>query len=288
MTIILIPFLALISAVHAEPPVIYGEDNRVETVESKSALFKQLAASTAVQMSKDFTGPMGGKILFEGQTLSDFVSMKYGSQLCEGERFKEQVALGNCSGFLVAPDVILTAGHCFSSKECETYDWVFNYKAAKIGDNTVTVSERNVYHCKEIIAFQNPNLHATRKDFAVIKLDRPVAGVAPLKVAARTPGLGTSLVLIGHPSGLPQKIADGASVKRIIPTGFFANVDAFGGNSGSAVFNDRTGEVVGILVNGADDYTLDSENACMRVAKLSQDKGEEGVSGVEQFLQYLK
>ncbi len=280
---ILFTMLVLSSVAHATTPVIYGEDNRVETVESTSALYKRLAASTAVQISQKHLQVMSGKVQFDGQTLNDYIGMKYGPQMCEGERFKEQVAYGNCSGFLVAPDILVTAGHCYQSDECDTYDWVFNYKVAKAGDNHVTVSEQDIYHCKEVIASQSSG-----KDFAVIRLSRPVKGVAPLKVAAKTPGLGTSLVLIGHPSGLPTKIADGATVKKMISTGFKANVDAFGGNSGSAVFNTQTGEVVGILVNGADDYTIDSENGCVRVAKQSQDKGDEGVSGVEQFLQYLK
>ena len=35
---------------------------------------------------------------------------------------------------------------------------------------------------------------------------------------------------------------------------FNANLDTYGGNSGSAVFNASTGEVEGILVRGATDY----------------------------------
>lgn len=280
---LLVAALALISVAHATTPVIYGDDNRVEVVESKSALFKTLAASTAAQVSKQYISAMSGKVLFDSQTLNDYIQMKYGPSLCEGEKFKEQVAVGNCSGFLVAPDILVTAGHCYASNECDTYDWVFNYKTARAGDKTVTVNENDVYNCKEVIAHETFG-----KDFAVIRLDRPVKGVTPLKVAKKTPGVGTSLVLIGHPSGLPTKIADGATVQKVISTGFKANVDSFGGNSGSAVFNDKTGEVVGILVNGADDYSIDSAVGCVRVAKLSQNDGKEGVSGVEQFLPFLK
>ena len=283
MTSLLISLLVLASAAHAAPPVIYGEDNRVETVESNSAFFKRLAASTAVQISQRYIQATSGKVQFEDQTLNDFIVMKYGPQLCDGERFKEQVAVGNCSGFLVAPDILVTAGHCYTTNECDTFDWVFNYKTARAGDKTVTVNENDVYNCKEVIAQETFG-----KDFAVIRLDRAVKGVTPLKVAKKTPGVGTTLVLIGHPSGLPTKIADGATVQKVIPTGFKANVDSFGGNSGSAVFNDKTGEVVGILVNGADDYSIDSANGCVRVAKLSQTDGKEGVSGVEQFLPFLK
>ncbi len=280
---LLVATLVLISVAHATTPVIYGEDNRVEVVDSKSALFKALAAGTAAQISKQHINAMSGKVLLDGQTLNDFISMKYGPSLCEEERFKEQVAVGNCSGFLVAPDILVTAGHCYAENECDTYDWVFNYKAARSGDKTVSVNESDVYNCKEVIAQSTSG-----KDFAVIRLDRAVKGVTPLKVAKQTPGVGTSLVLIGHPSGLPTKIADGATVQKVISTGFKANVDSFGGNSGSAVFNDKTGEVVGILVNGATDYSIDSANGCVRVAKLSQNDGKEGVSGVEQFLPFLK
>jgi len=283
--------LILISAalnVHAvAPDVIYGEDNRVDTVESRSAFHKQLAAGTAAQILRaDIPILRAGKGTFEGQILNDFIKMKYGPDLCDGERFKEQVAFANCSGFLVAPDILVSAGHCFQANECESHDWVFNYKTAKADDLTVTINEEDIYSCDHVISMKAPR-RSGDQDYAVIKLMKKVKGVKPLKVARATPGVGTPLVLIGHPSGLPQKIADGATVKKMISTGFEANVDAFGGNSGSAVFNERTGEVVGILVNGEEDYSLDSAQGCMKPAYLSQDKGGEGVSGVEQFLPHL-
>lgn len=283
---LLLPFLILTvsESLYAAPPVIYGEDNRIDTVESKSAFHKKLAASTAAHILRSDIHLVNGKATFKEKVLNDFISEQFGVGLCDGERFKEQANYSNCSGFLVAPDIVVTAGHCYQGNECNTFDWVFNYKIARAGDRTVSVNESDVYHCKEVIQEQLGG----GKDFAVIRLDRPVKGIAPLKVAAKTPALGTTLVMIGHPSGLPQKIADGASVKDILAFGFKANVDAFGGNSGSAVFNDKTGEVVGILVNGANDYSHDSESGCIRPAKLSQEDGKEGISGVEQFLPFLK
>lgn len=288
---LLLPLIILTAAVEfayaTTPDVIYGEDNRIDTVESKNAFHKKLAASTAAHILRSDIHVVNGKATFEGRVLNDWISEGFGRDLCDDEKFKQQANFSNCSGFLVAPDIVVSAGHCFQGNECNTFDWVFNYKTAKAGDLTVSVSESDIYHCKEVISFESPRMGGG-KDYAVVRLDRPVKGIAPLKVAAKTPALGTPLVMIGHPSGLPQKIADGASVKEIISQGFKANVDAFGGNSGSAVFNEKTGEVVGILVNGADDYSLDSEKGCIRVAKLSQEDGKEGVSGVEQFLKFLK
>ncbi len=70
------------------------------------------------------------------------------------------------------------------------------------------------------------------------------------------------LYVIGHPSGLPTKVADGAQVCTQKGTHFSANLDTYGGNSGSAVFNAKTNEVVGILVRGANDYTYDMGRRC--------------------------
>jgi len=288
--LLLLPFIIVTAVEFAyatTPDVIYGEDNRIDTVESKNSFHKKLAAGTAAHILRSEIRLVNGKATFEDYVLGDFISGNLGGEMCDDERFKKQVAYSNCSGFLVAPDIIVSAGHCFQGNECSTYDWVFNYKTAKAGDLTVTINEDDVYHCKEVISAEGPRM-GRGTDYAVIRLDRPVKGVTPLKVAAKSPSVGTPLVMIGHPSGLPQKIADGASVKKILAKGFNANVDAFGGNSGSAVFNEKTGEVVGILVNGANDYTLDSESGCIRVAKLSQEDGQEGVSGVEQFLPFLK
>jgi hypothetical protein len=52
-----------------------------------------------------------------------------------------------------------------------------------------------------------------------------------------------------------MKIAPNASVRSNVFVDYFgANLDAFGGNSGSPVFNENTGEVEGILVRGYQDY----------------------------------
>jgi hypothetical protein len=68
-------------------------------------------------------------------------------------------------------------------------------------------------------------------------------------------GNGTAVHIIGHPSGIPAKYAPGATVRDNTPTTFFrANLDAFGGNSGSPVFDSATHEVEGLLVRGATDY----------------------------------
>ena len=49
---------------------------------------------------------------------------------------------------------------------------------------------------------------------------------------------------------------------------FSANLDTYGGNSGSAVFNANTGVVEGILVRGATDYVSDPSQGGCRVSNI--------------------
>ncbi len=68
--------------------------------------------------------------------------------------------------------------------------------------------------------------------------------------------------VIGRPSGLPTKFAGGAAVRNNQPNAFFvANLDNYGGNSRSPVFNSATHEVEGILVQGETDFV--QQGNCM-------------------------
>ncbi|OQB98875.1 MAG: hypothetical protein BWX80_03903 [Candidatus Hydrogenedentes bacterium ADurb.Bin101] len=78
--------------------------------------------------------------------------------------------------------------------------------------------------------------------------------------------------VIGHPSGLPKKIAFGSEtrVRKNDAQGFFyANLDSYGGNSGSPVFNAEDGFVEGILVRGNTDFVLNGD--CFRSNILQND-----------------
>jgi len=107
--------------------------------------------------------------------------------------------------------------------------------------------------------------------------------------AFRTSGkirVGDGLTVIGYPAGLPLKVAGGAQVRDIQAQHLVANLDTYGGNSGSAVFNSLTGEVEGILVRGELDYTY--ENNC-RVSNRCSDGGCRGedVTLFERVLPYI-
>ena len=80
-------------------------------------------------------------------------------------------------------------------------------------------------------------------------------------------------MVIGHPVGLPLKISAGASVRDASKVGYFvADLDTFGGNSGSPVFNTATKLIEGILVRGDDDF-LASPAGCTTMATYAQTGG---------------
>jgi V8-like Glu-specific endopeptidase len=182
-----------------------------------------------------------------------------------------------CSGFLVGPDTLVTAGHCYKSfstpeEVCKKFSWVFDYgMISEKHDPTQNIPLQNIYLCKKVMLAE---LSQTM-DFSIIKLDRVVLGREPLKF--RTTGKVShlsNLVVIGHPSGLPTKISSSAHVTRNSDTTKFStNLDTFHGNSGSAVFDATTGLVEGILIQGKTDYTpkeKGNNKSCLVVNKCDE------------------
>ena len=188
--------------------------------------------------------------------------------VCADERFATQPTAAGCSGTLIGPDLILTAGHCINSSGCSGTSFVFDWTMT---DATTlhTITTDDVYACQSVVArTQNNSL-----DFSVVRLDRPVVGRTPAQLAYGGAALPdrTTLIVQGYPTTIPLKIDDGGAVRDGRPdqTDFFvANLDTFGGNSGSGVFMDN-GLLVGILVRGDSDYVTDG--TCERVHVCEED-----------------
>lgn len=242
------------------PKVIYGIDNREEIFESSDSLMRELAKSTAAKMQNDslVTDESNPNLVVEkSETLKDW------QRLCSSERFINQPTAATCSGFLVAPDVLVTAGHCiYNVSECENHSWVFDYANTSEEKAAFTFNKNQIYHCTQIIAREKNT--DDMNDYAVLKLDRPVTGRVPLKY--RTDGKISDdavLTVIGNPSGLPTKITSGAEIRNNSnPIFFTTNSDTYGRNSGSAVINSKTGVVEGILVRGDVDFTQSKTDTC--------------------------
>jgi subtilisin-like proprotein convertase family protein len=233
-----------------EVDVIYGEDDRRDIFDpSNDPRLVTLARSTAVLVRRSQLTP-------EGEEKFQLPQESFGDNfnLCAEEPFREQPNPGFCSGFLVGEDVFVTAGHCVDVDGCATTAMVFDFNLSEANADPTLVSKDNVYYCQSIIAQAYDGGRTT--DYAVIKLDRKVTDRTPLEFRKEgTVAANTNVAVIGHPSGLPTKISAGAIVRDATdPVYFTANLDTYGGNSGSAVFNIETGAVEGILVRGENDF----------------------------------
>jgi V8-like Glu-specific endopeptidase len=252
--------------------VIYGVDDRKDIFESTNEMYKQLANSTAAMISNSsLSSQIDDTVLVKTTSLEQ-------DGICSDARFAKQPAGASCSGFLVGDKYLVTAGHCIQNlNDCDRYSWVFGYANITEEKLTQIVPKSEVYRCNQIVSRVLDR--STYNDYALIELDRVVVGHTPLKFRKKGKIADkANLVVIGHPSGLPTKIADGANVRSNTNKYFFqATLDTFGGNSGSAVFDANTGVVEGILVRGETDYVNDSVQNCYRpkVCKVTECRGED-------------
>lgn len=269
-----------VMATPAGPSVIYGADDRLDYFQVTDLQVRHAADSTVALIRATNLTQQGD--------FTNITSVSYGQGmgLCATEPFYNQETAAFCSGFLVGPDTVVTAGHCITDQaSCANTRMVFGFRLNQKDVQPRSVPSENVYACIRLVHSVSV---PTGEDFAVVKLDRPVIGFAPL--AYRTAGkisVGESLRVIGHPAGLPLKVAGGAQVRAVQDQFLVANLDTYGGNSGSAVFNSVSGEVEGVLVRGEMDFVY--QNGCRTSNKCADNacRGED-VTLFERVLPYIK
>ncbi|MFC1522771.1 trypsin-like serine peptidase [Elusimicrobiota bacterium] len=228
----------------AQISTIFGEDNRLDVYQVRNPFVRNLANSTVglfVSRYVEMNNETGRAKL----RLRDYSKAE---ELCEEEPFEDQPMGPFCSGTLVGPDIILTAGHCIETEqECRDTSFVFGFSIKKENEIPTSVPIGDVYKCERIIKRNYDSQHG---DWALIKLDTLVSGRKPLKLNPSKMPIrkGTPLIVVGHPKGLPTKISGKA---KVIDPGlgrefFSSTLDTFSGNSGSAVFNACTLLIEGI------------------------------------------
>ena len=103
-----------------QPKVVYGTDDRMDVYQESDPLIRTWAASTCalIYSNKLSVQPDGSYVL----TPSAYI--RGGYPACPEEPFGDQPTAAFCTGFLVGPDLIATAGHCgMSTETCFVFGW---------------------------------------------------------------------------------------------------------------------------------------------------------------------
>jgi len=257
---------------------IYGTDDRKEVASIQDYEIKQNIKAVAGIVDAAYLVDQGnGRTLIQAPNLADRILQKHGKTLSDRTKYANQTTAafqGSC--FLIAPDIIATADHCFRGVDLNTHRIVFNYEVSGFGVAPIDVFTSSVYEAVEILDNENIN-----SDWAIIRLNRVVTGVRPVNLSTlpKAPD-NADIYVIGHPIGLPKKYADNANIANNHPNHHFScNLDTFGGNSGSPVFNAKSHEVEGILVRGAPDFV--STDGVVEFATYDQSDNKEECSRIQ-------
>ena len=168
-----------------------------------------------------------------------------------------QTDLSTCTATLIAPDLLLCAGHCVSDPNnlnphsgSVTFDFQTNCDATRpAGYNP------KFYKVAKAIRSNNPAL-----DYSLIQLTTPVIGVPTVPMRPDLPSVGDQVFEVHHPQAITKKVSakhtgtqSTLSSVGLEGSAIFlrANCDLTGGSSGSALF-DMSGRIIGIAdVSGA-------------------------------------
>ncbi|MTE28255.1 trypsin-like peptidase domain-containing protein [Winogradskyella ouciana] len=233
------------------PRGVFGEDDRKEIKDAEG--FKDFARATAVMISKQSIY----NDEFYSWSLRDLLAMKFGTNKFDPSvKFLDQPTVGSCTGFLIAPDILVTAGHCINSmEEADQFVWVFDYTSESdfIDGNKLKFKKENIFEVESIITSKLDDI--TDDDYAILKLDRK-SSRNPYRFRTSGKVLEEGAInTIGCPTGLPLKFSTNAIVVDNSPNNWFkSDIDSFPGNSGGPVF-DQNGFIEGILVRGAVEYS---------------------------------
>ena len=195
-------------------------------------------------------------------------------RFCSCEKFAGQIKAAQCSGFAFSKNLVMTAGHCYENYSCDGSNFLDAHKLVfgfHMMSNSIpqqwVIRKEDVYDIKEVVAFRNDKGF----DYLILKTDRDIPNHRVARInTSYEPKINDPLVLVGHPYGIPTKIARNAFIKNVTQQDFLADMDAFPGNSGSAVYLKGTNEVLGIHVESLGPIAASTPNGCRMTCFLDE------------------
>jgi len=238
----------------------YGSDDRQQILDSPHPRALEWARATAVIVNRSMLGATtGGDLYASPQTLGERQGLRANAGFARGP------VLGFCSAFLVAPDLVATAGHCFKQTLCDEMIFIFDFYIGGASENVDAIPAANAYGCREVVSQQ----YGDGLDYALVRLDRPALGRTPFVLQAEPPSVGSRVALVGYPSGIPAKIDTAGEVLRIEGTRTRTSVDSFPGHSGGVMIDLATGNAFGVHVEGSSPSFV-SNGSCNVTASCAQ------------------
>lgn len=204
--------------------------------------------------------------------VSQTLGTKHG--LCRDEAYSGQPSAGIGTAFIFGKNAMLTAAHVFE-RPITDYVILFGFKILVAS----TLVPDNYFYRKDIYFPQAITKRDDELDIVEFKVDkdfdRPVLGWEKSSDIKKE---SSEIYMIGHPSGLPTKVALNAGIEDDAhPFYFYTSLDSFQGNSGSPVFNLQTNNVIGVLTAGEVDYKFNGNCYYSPVCRLPYCKGEKVV-----------
>jgi protease YdgD len=142
----------------------------------------------------------------------------------------------SCSGVLVAPDLVVTAAHCLvdgrtgQPRKPAALTFAAGWADGQAADST-SGAEVILPAPRRLLAGRLPY------DLALLRLARPLSGVAPLRLAAWPAPVDARLTTLAYPQARPDRPErqEGCAVTLALPPVIGLGCRATGGYSGGAV-----------------------------------------------------
>jgi V8-like Glu-specific endopeptidase len=184
------------------------------------------------------------------------------------------------SGVMISPDLMLTAGHLFdqtggfwnrprvngttnviSPQEIATNMHVnFNFQVDAAG----TLRVEDSYAITQLIEYRLGGV-----DFAVCRIaGSPGNTYGWDAVSTVDAAVNDDICIIGHPAGEPKRIEAGPCTNLSGNQILYNDIDTLGGNSGSGILHETSGQIVGVHTNGGCNAAGTGSNFGMRITAI--------------------